>query len=310
MMTVPAQSAPSETALTSQRRIIAAFAAQATFEVTRLAPDDIDALTGGVPRGTRIYVSAVPSRRPADQVDVAIRLRSAGYEPVPHIAARAFTTEAALDRHLGRLCDDAGVRRLLVIGGDNAAPAGPFHAALEVIDSGLPQARGIVEIGIAGYPDGHRRLPTTDLDRILVAKADAAAETGLGVHVVTQFGFSPTAIIEWIVRLRDHGIDVPVRIGLAGPATLAGLMRYARVCGVSVSAQGLARNTGLAKHLFGMVTPDAVLRPLAEAAPQLGEAGPHLFSFGGLAATVRWAAAVAGGHIALDRADGFRVERP
>lgn len=288
---------------------IAAFAAHATFEVTRLAPDDIDVVKSSVPRGTRIYVSAVPRRAPAEQIDVATRLGAAGFEPVPHIAARAFASHADLDRHLGALVD-AGARRILAIGGDHAVPAGPFHAAIEVIDSGLLQAHGIVEVGIAGYPDGHPRLTTGDLDRALVAKAEAATETGLGVHIVTQFGFSPATLVAWIARLRDVGIDHPVRIGLAGPATLTGLVRYARACGVSVSAQGLARNTGLAKHLFGMVTPDAVLRPIAEAVPQLGDVGPHIFSFGGLAAAARWAAAVATGRIALERTGGFRVEPP
>jgi hypothetical protein len=37
---------------------------------------------------------------------------------------------------------------------------------------------------------------------------------------------------------------------------------------------------------------------------------PHIFSFGGLAAAARWAAAAAAGRITLDRADGFRVEPP
>ncbi len=295
--------------MTPQHRI-AAFAAQVTFEVTRLAPDDIDVLNSSVPRGTRIYVSAVPKRPLAEQIEVAAQLGAAGFAPVPHIAARAFASHADLDRHLGALADKAGARCILAIGGDHAVPAGPFHAALEVIDSGLPQARGIVEVGIAGYPDGHPRLTTDDLDRALVAKAEAATETGLGVHIVTQFGFSPATIVAWIARLRDVGIDHKVRIGLAGPATLTGLVRYARACGVSVSAQGLARNTGLATHLFGMVTPDAVLRPLAEAAPELGDVGPHIFSFGGLATAARWAAAVATGRIALDRTDGFRVEPP
>jgi len=59
-----------------------------------------------------------------------------------------------------------------------------------------------------------------------------------------------------------------------------------------------------------MVTPDAVLRPLAEASAQLGDVAPHIFSFGGLATAARWTAAVAAGRIALDRADGFMVEPP
>jgi len=224
--------------------------------------------------------------------------------------ARGFVSGTELDRHLGRLADEAGVRRVLVVAGDFAVPVGPFHAAIEVIESGLLHARGITEVGIAGYPDGHPRLAAIDLDRALAAKVEAAAETGLAVHIVTQFGFSAPAILSWIARLRDQGIDLPVRIGLAGPATLSGLMRYARICGVTASAQGLVRHTGLAKHLFGMVTPDTVLRPLAESAAALGEVSPHVFSFGGLAAATRWVAAAAAGRIALNRADGFAVEPP
>jgi len=289
---------------------IAAFAARASFEATRLAPGDIDSLRDGLASATPIYVSAVPARPPAEQIDTAARLAAAGFEAVPHIAARSFASGADLDRHLGRLVDDAGVRRVLVIGGDLQNPAGPFFAAGEVIESGLLQRRGIAEIGIAGYPDGHPRLSTTELDRALAAKVEAAVETGLAVHIVTQFGFSAATILAWIARLRDQGIDLPVRIGLAGPATLTGLLRYARICGVAASAQGLARHTGLAKHLFGMVAPDTVLRPLAEAAAatELGDVAPHIFSFGGLATASRWAAAAAAGRVVLDRADGFTVE--
>jgi methylenetetrahydrofolate reductase (NADPH) len=295
------------TAPPPQQRI-AAFAARASFEATRLAAGDIAALNASIAPATPIYVSAVPTRPPAEQIGTAAEIAAAGFEPVPHIAARAFASGTDLDHHLGRL-SDAGVRRVLAIAGDLAAPAGPFHAAIEVIESGLLQAHGIVEIGIAGYPDGHPRLSTTELDRALAAKADAAAQTGLGVHIVTQFGFSAGAILAWIARLRDQGIDLPVRVGLAGPATITGLLRYARICGVTASAQGLARHTGLARHLFGMVAPDAVLRPLAEASADLGDLAPHIFSFGGLATAARWAAAAAAGRVTLDRADGFAVER-
>jgi len=295
--------------LSPQQRI-AAFAAQASFETTRLVPGDIESLRAGIAPKTPIYVSAVPEHPLAEQIDTATRLAAAGFEPVPHIAARGFASDAELDRHLGRLAAEAGVRRVLVIGGDFAAPAGPFHAAIEMIESGLLHARGIVEVAIAGYPDGHPRLGATELDRALAAKVEAAVETGLAVHIVTQFGFSAPTILAWIGRLRDQGIDLPVRIGLAGPATLSGLLRYARICGVTASAQGLARHTGLAKHLFGMVTPDTVLRPLAEVAADRIDLAPHIFSFGGLAAAARWVAAAAAGRIVLDRADGFTVEPP
>jgi len=306
---VLAKSAQSSAQPSPQQRI-AAFMARASFEATRLISGDIEALRAGIAPKTPIYVSAVPTHPLSAQIDVAARLAAAGFEPVPHIAARRFASGAELDRHLGRLNDDAGVQRVLAIGGDLTAPAGPFFAAIEVIESGLLQGRGIVEVGIAGYPDGHPRLGATELDRALAAKVEAAAETGLAVHIVTQFGFSAPAILNWIARLRDQGIDVPIRIGLAGPATLSGLLRYARICGVTASAQGLMRHTGLAKQLFGMVTPDSVLRPLAEATAERTDVAPHIFSFGGLAAAARWGGAAAAGRITLNRADGFTVEPP
>jgi methylenetetrahydrofolate reductase (NADPH) len=306
---VLAKSAQSS-AQSSPQQCIAAFTARASFEATRPTTRDIEALRAGIAPKTPIYVSAVPAHPLAMQIDTATSLAAAGFEPVPHIAARRFASGAELDRHLGRLSDDAGVRRVLVIGGDLAAPAGPFFAAIEVIESGLLQSRGIVEVGIAAYPDGHPRLGATELDRALAAKVEAAAETGLAVHVVTQFGFSAPAILNWIGRLRDQGIDLPVRIGLAGPTTLSGLLRYARICGVTASAQGLMRHTGLARQLFAMVAPDSVLRPLAEALAERTDVAPHIFSFGGLATAARWVAATAAGRITLDRADGFTVEPP
>jgi len=308
VLATPVLARPAQSSSSQQR--IAAFTARASFEATRLLPGDIEALCAGVAPKTPVYVSAVPTRPLVVQIDTATRLADVGFQPVPHIAARGFASDAELDRHLGRLAAEAGVRRVLAIGGDFAAPAGPFHAAIEVVESGLLQAHGIVEVGIAGYPDGHPRLGAIELDRAIAAKVEAAAATGLAVHIVTQFGFSAPIILNWIVRLRDQGSDLPVRIGLAGPATLIDLLRYARICGVTASAQGLVRHTGLARHLFGMVTPDTVLRALADSAADLGDVAPHIFSFGGLAAAARWAAAAAAGRITFDREDGFTVEPP
>ncbi len=291
---------------------IAAFVRRASFETTRLFPPDLDALKAVASAGSRIYVSAIPSRPVEEQLDIARRLRAHGFEPVPHIAVRNFATAATLDDALARFVNEAGVRRVLVIAGDRPEPAGSFHAAIEAIESGLLQSRGIEEIGIAGYPEGHPRLSPLELDRALAAKVEAAAQTGLGIHIVTQFAFTAEPILAWLARLRDLGIDHPVRVGLAGPTTLTTLLRYARVCGVKASAQGLARHTGLMKNLFGITAPDTVVRALAEACADghLGEVTPHLYSFGGLGSTVRWAAAVAAGRINLDHANGFTVEPP
>jgi methylenetetrahydrofolate reductase (NADPH) len=189
---------------------------------------------------------------------------------------------------------------------------GEFRSAMEVIDGGALQRRGICEIGVAGYPDGHPRLLQQDLDRALADKIRAAESTGLAVHIVTQFCFDAQAILQWIARLRDFGLEHPVRIGLAGPTNLATLLRYAKRCGVRASAHSLARQAGLVRQLFAMSAPDALVRALAQARAErhLGEIAPHFFSFGGLARTARWAEAVAQRHIAFEAGEGFRVEPP
>ena len=282
-----------------------------SLEATLPRQADVAELAAVLTPDAQVYLSAVPTRDPAEVLAAAVLLRRAGLAPVPHVAVRSFASVAMLDEFLARMTGEAGVRRALIIAGDREQPAGPFRTALEAIDSGVLQRHGIGEIGIAGYPEGHARVSQQELDRALMDKIEIAAQMGLSVHIVTQFGFDAKAIIAWIVRLRDFGIEQPVRIGLAGPANIAALLRYARRCGVQASAQGLARQSGLAKHIFGMSAPDIMIRTLAKAhaAERLGEVALHYFSFGGIATTARWASAVAAGRITLDGAGGFALQR-
>jgi methylenetetrahydrofolate reductase (NADPH) len=291
-------------------RDVVGFVGATSFETTRLLAADLAALKDL--RGASIYVSAIPGRPAEEQIAVAAALRAHGVEPIPHIAVREFASAQALGAHLARLVEQASVGRALVIAGDRAEPAGPFRAAIELIESGLLQDCGILDIGIAGYPDGHPRIAPLDLDRALAAKIEAASQTGLRIHIVTQFSFAAEPILGWLARLRDLGIDHPVRIGFAGPTTLTGLLRFARICGVKTSALALARNVGLAKSMFALTTPDRLIRPVAEACAngRFGDVTPHFYSFGGLAATIRWATAVAAGRIELYRSGGFSVTPP
>jgi methylenetetrahydrofolate reductase (NADPH) len=279
-----------------------------SIEATRPSADDVAALAAIAPKGTSVYISAVPKQRADEAVAQASRLRRHGFEPVPHLAVRTFASATEIDRFLAQLASEAGVRQVLVIAGDRDPPAGSLRSALDVIDSGLLQRHGIREAGIAGYPEGHPRIPSHDLDRALADKIAAAESTGLRLHVVTQFCFDAQAIIGWVRRLRDFGFDVPVRIGLAGPTSLPTLVRYASRCGVSASVQGLARHAGLMRQLFAMSAPDAIVRALAAERGRLGDVSPHFFSFGGLVRTARWASAVELGQITLEAGQGFRVE--
>jgi methylenetetrahydrofolate reductase (NADPH) len=286
---------------------IAAFAENFSVEATRPSDADIVALTGVLARGARVYLSAVPHRPAEEAIAAAIRLRAAGFEPVPHVAVRNFASADGLDDFLARLNGEADVRRALVIAGDRTE-CGPFRRALDAIDSGVFRRRGFRGLGVAGYPEGHPKIGNDELLRALGEKISAAEATGLAVEIVTQFCFDARAILSYIERLRAFGFEQPLRIGLVGPTSLSALLRYAGRCGVRASAQGLARRSGLLRQMFALTVPDDLLRALADAAPAGVRA--HFFSFGGLPATARWARAVADGRIALDGAAGFTVAPP
>jgi methylenetetrahydrofolate reductase (NADPH) len=269
-----------------------------SLEATRPSAAEIAALAEIVPRDTPVYFSAVPTITPHELVAAAAALRQAGLEPVIHIAARRIQAADDLRDLLARLRGEADIRRLLVVGGDVDAP-GPFADALAVIQKGGLREAGITEIGIGAYPEGHPRIPAARLEAALDEKIAQAKAQGLGVHIVSQFSFSPDRILGWLRQLRAGGIALPVKIGMAGPTSVPGLLRYARRCGVNASLRGLMSGAGAA--LIGHVGPERILAALA-VADRLGDIAPHYFSFGGAVETARYACEASAGRHGAGRA--------
>ena len=273
------------------------FAHRFSLEATRPNAGEIAALADLLPPGTAVYFSAVPTITPQELIGGAALLRRSGLEPVVHIAARRFRAAADLANLLASLHGEADVRRLLVIGGD-VEPSGPFPDALAVIQKGRLREAGIKEIGIGGYPEGHARIPAGRLEAAIDEKIAAAAAHGLDVHIVSQFSFSPERILTWLRKLRACGIINPVKVGMAGPTSVPGLLRYAKRCGVNASLHGLM--SGMAAGLIGHVGPDRIVETLRQGG-DLGAAAPHYFSFGGVLETARYACSTSR-HAAAGRA--------
>ncbi|MGD9922378.1 MAG: methylenetetrahydrofolate reductase [Pseudorhodoplanes sp.] len=288
---------------------ICTFLDDFSIEVTRPKLADLEAIRDSAGSGIRVYVSAIPTRPSAELVEQSAMARQCGLEPVPHIAVRNYTSRDELSTLIGRLSSEAGVRHVLIISGDRSDSAGPFNASIEIIESGMLQQHGISRVSIAGHPDGHPVVSGDVMQRALMAKVEAADQSGLTTDIVTQFGFDANAITRWVMKMRDLGIDCPVRIGLAGPTNLTTLLKYAQRCGVKASIGGITKHAGLVKNLFGVSAPDAIVRALASesATGALGDVAVHFFSFGGVAATSKWAAHAAKGRITLE-SDGFSVE--
>ncbi len=115
-------------------------------------------------------------------------------------------------------------------------------------------------------------------------------ERNIHVDVMTQFCFESAPILGWIDRLHARGIELPVIVGLAGPATPATLMKFALRCGIGNSMRAVRSQIGRFGRLLTDTGPDEVMRGLQSppAAATASIAGFHLFPFGGLRKSAEW----------------------
>jgi methylenetetrahydrofolate reductase (NADPH) len=254
----------------------------------------VDAASARLYPGTEVFLTWIPGADPMNIVAAATKLRQADLLPVPHIAARIIESAAQLEHLAARLAGDAGVDRVLIVGGDRENPAGPYDSSLAVMRSGALQRAGIIRTAIGGFPEGNPNIPDALLAEALTAKLHFARSTGLQLSIVTQFCFEAEPIIKWLRSLRASGIDVPVCVGLAGPAGVIALTRYAIRCGVGNSLRVLTEKPSFAKLLVEK-GPEPIIRELAaNARSSNGSALPleiarlHFFVFGDFNNTVDW----------------------
>lgn len=238
--------------------------------------------------GAEVFINFLPNGDHRVVAETAVQLRRGGFVPVPHLAARAIADRATLDDYLKRVTQDAGVDRLLLIAGDRAKPAGPFAASLDVLKTGAIEAAGIRTVGVAGHPEGHPAVAPRVMDEALVAKRDAARAAGLGFFIVNQFAFEAAPILAWLKGVRDAGIDAPVRLGVAGPASVTTLVRFGLRCGIGASLNAVRVRPNTVGRLLGRSGPEELLATLARALvdePAANVGGIHFFPFGGIVET-------------------------
>jgi methylenetetrahydrofolate reductase (NADH) len=269
---------------------------------------DIESYSGLLPTGSDVFTPWLPGEPYHHLVAMARHLRQAGFNPVPHVSARRLTNVAAARDFFGRLQGEADVQRVLAVAGDSKAAAGPFDSSLALIEAGLLQEYGIRSVGIAGYPEGHRKIPETVLQTSLADKISVAQRTGMDLFMVSQFCFDGGLIVDWLRGLRARGVAIPVRIGVAGPATIRALLNYGVRCGIGNSLRAIGTQAISLTRLVVQQGPEKVVRRVALDGKGLGIAGLHCFAFGGFAQTARWMENVASGRFRLDEpSDSFSV---
>jgi methylenetetrahydrofolate reductase (NADPH) len=270
-------------------RELAALLPAASVEISSRGHQLKD-LLDNFPPGIDVTITFLPGDNYRSNVDTASALRRAGFNPVPHIAAREMASHEALADFLARANGEAGVTRVLLVAGDVAGAKGPFKSSFDVAASGWIEARGITRLSVAGHPEGHPYLDEAEAIKMLGAWRDWGRRTNIQVDVMTQFCFESAPILQWIGGLKAQGVDLPVIVGLAGPATPATLTKFALRCGVGNSMRSLRGQIGRFGRLLTDTGPDDVMRGLRSAPPAATAsiAGFHLFPFGGLRKSGNW----------------------
>lgn len=278
----------------SPATLLSSYSLDYSLGLTAKDLPELDEARAVIPAGTRLHLGFQDSEDQAMRVAAARAIRRSGFVPVPIIPARRLRSERTLRQYLTGLRAEEASGSVLIVGGDPAQPQGPYPDAGSVIGSGLLEEHGVREVSVAGHPGGHPSVSDDVMWSALANKTTALARRGLASAVVTQFEFDPDQVLAWLAAARAQGIDVPVRVGVPGPADAGRLLWYASRCGVDVTARVAADyGLSLSDPTFDptcTIGPDRFIRALAAGYdPRMhGDITLHFFSFTRFAVTAKW----------------------
>lgn len=290
-------------ALFSFRRDTAAPAAQSaaledflagySIEVMPRTAEKVEDFRALLPKGTRVYIAHIEGTPIEDMVATAKRLNAEGFPVMPHFPARIIPDKATLLDWIARYRGEADVKQALLLGGGVNTPAGEFDSSMQLIETGAFAA--FERLHVAGHPEGNKDIDKDGGDAIVMKalkwKQDFANRSDAQMAIATQFCFEADPVIAWADRLAAAGVSLPIHIGVAGPAKLQTLIKFAVACGVGPSLRVLQKRALDVTKLLLPYEPDEVLAGLAAhkaAHPGFGIAQVHFFPLGGIKTNAQW----------------------
>ena len=263
-----------------------------SMEMTGKDVAKVENAAGVIPAGTRINVTFLENEDLQMRVDAAEAVKRLGFTPVPHISARRITSQEHLEEFLAALRVIHATENVFAVGGDPAVPMGPYEDSLALIESGVLQQYGARDISIGGYPDGHPDIAADVLWSHLEKKAAALSRLEIPGTVITQVEFDAHRVLSWVAEVRDHGVELPIRVGVPGPASVKLLLGFASRLGISTSTT-IAKKYGLSvTNLLGKAGPEHFIRDLQSGLDPAkhGVVKLHFYTFGGFKTTAEWIA--------------------
>ena len=272
------------------------FLTDYSIEVTPNAAIKIDNFAEVLPKNTRIYIAHIEGTPFEDMIKTAKKINDEGFIPMPHFPARIIKNKSILQDWVNQYSNEANVSEGLIIAGGANKPYGDFDSSIQLIETGIFDKASFKRLHVAGHPEGNIDIDPDKsnkiVDEALSWKNEFAKRSDAKMAITTQFCFDSKSVIKWVNRLEDMGIDLPVHIGIAGPAKLQTLLRYSIECGVGASIKILQKRALDLTKLLMPYEPNSIVSELAEYKsqnPNFNIEQVHFYPLGGTKTTARWA---------------------
>ena len=266
-----------------------------SIEVVPTSAAKIESFVDVLPKNTRVYIAHLEKENIAAMVATAKRLNDEGFTVMPHIPARMILNQAMLNDWISMYQNEAGVDEALLLAGGSTKPIGEFDSSVQLIESGLFDKAGFKRLHIAGHPEGSKDIDpnggTKNVAEALSWKQEFSKRTDASMAIATQFCFDAGVVKKWAQNIKDNGIDIPIHIGIAGPAKLQTLLKFSIECGIGASMKVLTKRAKDITKLLLPYQPTQILNELAEYKSKDSELNieqVHFFPIGGIKQTVDW----------------------
>ena len=266
-----------------------------SIEVMPKTAEKIENFRDILPKNTRVYIAHIEGTPIEDMVKTAKRLAEDGFSTMPHFPARIIRDKATLNDWISRYQGEAGVTQALLLAGGISKPHGEYESSMDLLETGLFDRANFKNIHIAGHPEGNKDIDpdgsSKNVDAALKWKQRYKDKTDAKMAISTQFAFESGPIIKWANSIKNAGIDIPIHIGIAGPAKLQTLIRFAIACGVGPSLKVLQKRATDVTKLLLPYEPTEVLSQLADHKANNSDfniSGVHFFPLGGIKTNAKW----------------------
>ena len=247
--------------LADEKKALTDLMSRTTLEVTPGGAAKVDDFSQIVRAECTIYVTFLPGSDFVDTLNTVRRLKTEGFNPVPHFAARSIVSAEILEQNLQALQNE-GITEGLLIGGGVDQPLGEFSASIDVLNTGLFESYGFKKMGLAGHPEGSPDIPEHECTLAIQKKNDYAKNSSMELYLATQFVFEAAPVLSWERKIRQQGNRLPIYVGIPGLATIKTLIKHATHCGVGPSIRMLTRNP---MNMLRLTLKDSFLGPYINA---------------------------------------------